>query len=275
MFTPPRHQTPDRGLENPIKKIRREVLSTLQSKPLYSFNPLPQHAQKIAEKRICPKRFNVKFYTIESIPKKCAQDLFWQDETSDPRNYKKLPNGVHVKLFRFIIKESGELACGANCIGEEYSHGAMVDYAAVFAAGEFGADKQGNILYVSNRTGHYCVPPESLAERVYPYLIDILGYTLEQIQAFYEGAYTHAGILDGETVIAHSCNPVGETFVYPSTGRIEDFGQATSNNQTAVNASPPASPQRPSFSAFYQNGVNQTSSYANFSSSSSWVYSTP
>ena len=280
MFTPPRHTTPDRRLENPMKKIRREVPSTLQSKPLYPFNPLPQHAKIIAERRNHP-RFkrdcaNVKFYAIDNIPTKCASDLWWREnETSDTRNYKKLPNGVSVKLFRFSIKESGELVCGPNDVGEKYSHGAMVDYDDVFAVGEFGADKQGNILYVSNRTGHYCVPPESLSERVYPYLIDVLGYTLEQIQAFYEGTYTHGEIIDGATVIAYSCNPVGETFVYPSTGRIENFGQTTSSNQAAVNVSPPASPKSPSFSAFYQNGVYQTSSYANFSSSSSWVYSTP
>ncbi|MBP9726059.1 MAG: hypothetical protein KBD83_01145 [Gammaproteobacteria bacterium] len=274
MFTPPRHQTLDRGLENSAKRIRIEEVTSKNR--LYPFNPSPQDAKRIADRRRDP-RFNdkcskVKFYKIDDIRKKCADDSnFLKNKTSDTRDYKELPNDVCVKLFRFVITEIGELVCGSNNEAEEYSHGAMVDYAAVFAAGEFGADKQGNILYVSNRTGHYCVPPESLSERVYPYLIDILGYTLEQIQAFYEGAVAHGEIIDGEAVITHSCSRVGEKFAYSSTGRIEGFGQATSSNHTAVAVSLPASsPKSRSSSALYQqNRVNQGSA------NSSLGYRTP
>lgn len=94
-------------------------------------------------------------------------------------------NGSIVKLFRFVITPEKGLVCDTNEIGS-VNHGLMTAYDSendytsegnlpLCAAGEFGINAAGKVVYASNKTGHYRVPEETLADTVLPYLGQLLG----------------------------------------------------------------------------------------------------
>lgn len=185
---------------------------------VYAYNPSEEtkkqieKLQAVAARSMKSKRNT--FRTIKEILSELNETYKCQAELSldlSIRVYRWMPNDMVVKLFRFVITPLGHLICGSNEVDELCSHGAMAgENAPIVAAGEFGfyydAEKQGFCLgYVSNRTGHYRIPPETLTEVVYPYLIDIEGYSVEEIRQLYQG--THVG----NTV---NDSKVGDSFVY-------------------------------------------------------------
>ncbi|MCD8500272.1 MAG: hypothetical protein LRY43_04550 [Gammaproteobacteria bacterium] len=131
----------------------------------------------------------------------------------DERTVKKLPGATEVKLFRFVITDTAQLRLGPNQDFEYYSHGSMANGGGVFAAGEMGFDQTGKLRYVSNTTGHYRVPQESLLYVLYPYLMDQYNYSLEDIQSLYQGTWTRSQE-DNEDESEYSCELVGERFDY-------------------------------------------------------------
>lgn len=130
-------------------------------------------------KQICDeaKKLSIdnKWPNIEEIETDCRYTV----------NDFKVVNGSLIKLFRFVISPEKGLVCDSN-ERESVDHGLMTAYESeddytsegnlpVCAAGEFGVNSQGKLVYANNKTGHYRVGLETLTDTVLPYLGQLLG----------------------------------------------------------------------------------------------------
>ena len=89
------------------------------------------------------------------------------------------------------------MVCGQNYPEEAYSHENLADGDGVFAAGEFGFNTSGTLRYVSNRTGHYRVPPIVLIKVVLPCL-EAHGCTVDVLRTLYVDKYSNNQAESGE-----------------------------------------------------------------------------
>lgn len=160
--------------EGPIS--RGETTFNGQTVLLYSYAP-SQHDRRTIERRKMHPQFalNCKKLQRLSYEEASRSAIGHKDKPGYISNcfdeeYNVLQNGVHVKLFRFVITAQGELICGSSLPDEYYSHEQLASGGLVIAAGEFGFNEKGHLLYINNKTGHYRVPYEVISDVVFPYM---------------------------------------------------------------------------------------------------------
>ena len=162
-----------------------EVVFGSTNLTLYHFNPSKLDSLSINQRKLDAryednvtkaKKKRLMFEELSTDASK-AKDSF------DDRETLVLP-GDTVNLYRFVILRNGRMVCGQNYQDEAYSHENLADGDGVFAAGEFGFNTSGSLRYVSNRTGHYCVPPKVLSTIVLPCL-EAHDCTVEDLEQLY------------------------------------------------------------------------------------------
>lgn len=149
-------------------------------------NELRRKAKKIKKahkgktlKQVCDEAIN-----LSNTNKWPSIEEFKTNGRYDDTDF-QVVNGSLVKLFRFVITPEKGLVCDENDRGP-VTHGLMTAYVSagdsdthlgdnpVCAAGEFGINAAGKVVYANNKTGHYRVPKETLTETVLPYLGQLL-----------------------------------------------------------------------------------------------------
>jgi len=188
----PRPETPRLFVSTPPRRCVGQFFAPPQEGPismgettfngqtvlLYSFAPSQEDRIKIQQRKMHPQ-FALNCENLQRLTYEQASlsALGHKDKPSyiidDSEDYKVLQNGAYVKLFRFVITEQGALICGSSLPYEYYSHEQLASGGLVIAAGEFGFNEEGDLLYINNKTGHYRVPYEVILKVVLPYMSKI------------------------------------------------------------------------------------------------------
>lgn len=145
-----------------------------QTVQLYSYAPSEEDRKKIEQRKMHPQfALNCERLQRLTYEEASLSAVGHRDKPShffDSEDYTVVQDNAVVKLFRFVITEQGQLICGSSLPYEYYSHEQLASGGLVIAAGEFGFNEKGELLYINNKTGHYRVPYEVISDVVFPYM---------------------------------------------------------------------------------------------------------
>lgn len=198
----PRESSPSKRQDS---QITEEIKLGSEELPLtlYNFNPSEENRKAIQGRKLHPQYKNLveeainKRLRFDELSDKSKNSSNDRDEFDIQQRDMRSFSGVDVTLYRFVILRNGRMVCGDNYEGEARSHENLADCDGVLAAGEFGFDTSGCIRYVSNRTGHYRVPPEVLSKVVLPCL-EAHGCTVDVLRTLYVDKYSNNQAESGE-----------------------------------------------------------------------------
>ena len=198
----PRESSPSKLQES---QITEEIKLGSEELPLtlYNFNPNEENREAIQDRKRHPQYKNLveeainKRLRFDELSDKSKNSSNDRDEFDIQQRDMRSFSGVDVTLYRFVILRNGRMVCGDNYEEEARSHENLADCDGVLAAGEFGFDTSGCIRYVSNRTGHYRVPPEVLSKVVLPCL-EAHGCTVDVLRTLYVDKYSNNQAESGE-----------------------------------------------------------------------------
>jgi len=201
----------------------------------YRPNPSPEASERMSKVELCPwLRYKGDLTKINTSLSQISGEqpiLKSGSSSSDKRQTLNL-GGSDIMLYRFIVTVEGQLICATNNPDfEEFSHISIAnrsnteDAPYLLAAGELGFDHSGKLTFVSNRTGHYRIPSETLHTVLLPCL-ECHGYSVEDLQQLYVRPCSIEQPTGGE--------PAQFFLDYTSSSYTEYFNQKVGDTPTSI-----------------------------------------
>ena len=174
--------------------LKKTVVIHSQNVTAYRANPSPDALERMSKVQLCPwLKYKGDLTTINTSLSQISreQPILKSSSSSSDKREMLILGDSYITLYRFIVTVEGQLICATNNPDfEEYSHSSMVERADtehapyLLAAGELGLNELGKLTFVSNRTGHYRIPLETLRGILLPCL-EAHGFSVEDLQQLY------------------------------------------------------------------------------------------